>query len=208
MSSYIGTDKIAKLFVDTDEVSKIFVGTDVMFSSAPTVLYENDLTKLSVSAGNAWYNGISWSGNLLERPLYTSSSVTFYKFDEVTTNGIMKLQVGENSGGTLSYNSHVCTTQKITIPYGVTKMKVMINRSPATGTYLKIALLPDAATNSMDTSNGGVLETYSPSNGSAIYDLTLASGMNGSTLYRPVINIQGPRNANYSVFSILKVWFA
>ena len=210
MSLYSGVDKIAKLYLETDEISKIFLGMDVIYSSAPLVLYENDLNKLSVSVGNAWYNGISWSGNLLTRPQYTSSTVTNYSFSDVTTDGVMKLNVGEgpNQTSTLSYNSHVCTTQKVTIPYGVTKLRVMINRSPATGTYLKIGLLPDAADNSMDTTHGGVLATHSPTSGTAIYDVDLASGMNGSNLYRPVINIQGPRNANYSVFSIYKVWFA
>lgn len=209
MSLYTGLDKWAKLFIDTDEISKIFVGTDVIYSSAPTVLYENNLNKLSVSAGNAWYDGISWSGNLLTRPPYTSNSITFYDFSDVTVGGTMALQVGDPSySQTLSYNSHVCTTQKVTIPYGVTQLRVLIERSAATGTYLKIALLPDEATDSMDTTHGGVIATHSPTNGTAIYDLNLASGMNGSTLYRPVISIQGPQKANYSRFKIFKVWFA
>lgn len=208
MGLYLGQDKIAKLFLGTDEISKIYLGEDVIYSSAPTLLYENDISKLSVQAGNAWFNGISWSGNLLTRPQYTASSVTNYSFNNVTTDGVMKLNVGENSGGSLSYNSHVCTTRKVVIPYGVTKLRVMVDRSAATGTYLKIGLLPDEATNSMDTSHGGVMVTHSPTYGTAIYDVDLASGMNGSNLYRPVINIQGPRSANYSVFTIYKVWFA
>lgn len=211
MSLLIGSSKVSKIFLGTSAVSKIYLGTDIIYTSAPEELYSNAYpSKLSVSDGKAFYNDISWSGNLLTRPSYANDSISIYSFEKVTSNGYMLLKCGdgESSGGTLWYNSHVCTTKKITIPYGVTQLNVLASRNNATGVYLRIGLLPDEAANSMDTANGGVMQQFSPAVDGAVHSVSLASGMNGSSDYRVVINIRGQRQTQYSRVMIHRVYFS
>jgi len=208
MSLHLGTDKIEKILLGTTEVHKIYLGTDLVYVNAQPKLYDyTEMQKISISGDNAFYKDISWSGNLLPRPNYTSDTVTNYSFEDVESLGSMNLTVGDNGSGSLSYNSHICTTNLITIPRTATKMKVLMERNNPTGTYLKLALLPANASNSMDISNGGVLETFTPSKGVGTYQMNLASGMAGTKLYRAVINIQGPRDTEYALYRIYRVWF-
>lgn len=179
------------------------------YTSTRTYFWNDaDLTKLSVSGNNAFYEDVSWSGNLLTRENYTSTTVTNYSFANVESSGYMYLNCGDggSSSGTLYYNSHVCTTNTITIPTGVTKLYVKIARSPAS-VQMRIGLIDQNATTAFDYTTGdGVQGIFDPTAGTDVYSIDVGN-RTGATNYRIVISIRAQRQTVYGSFNILSVWF-
>lgn len=207
MGLHLGIGKVDKIFLGTREVHQIYLGTELVYVNSQPVLFDYyNMQQISVSGDNVLYKDISWSGNLLERPNYTASSVTNYSFEDAETLGCMKLIHTGKVSGSISYNSHVCTTNLVTIPRSATAIKLFMNRNSVANTVLKFGLLPENAANSMDTTAGGVMDTIYPTNGDNTYTVNLGTGMAGNK-YRAVINIQAAGNINDAIFRIYRVWF-
>lgn len=150
---------------------------------------------------------IEWGANQLTRPNDGIHGYTVYglaTLNEVETNGRMLLY--NATGSDVYYNSHVCTANLIHIPASASKLVVKIARGPNSA-QANIALLPNDAPNSMDTSEGGKISTfYTLTTTPTDYTLDLDSSMLGSDDYRIVINFRGKSDVYRAVF-ITKVSF-
>lgn len=158
----------------------------------------------SVLFDSGYVDGIGWSANLLTRPNYTT--YTTASLSAVETDGIMKLSINSGSNQNLSYNCHVATTDKITIPANATKMIVRAKRAAGTQAILKFGLLGDDYVNSCTGTGGvmtGVIYTLAADTD---HELTLPAGFAGSSAYRAVINIQDAGGTTRGI-NISKVWF-
>ena len=152
-------------------------------------------------------NAIGWSANLLTRPNDMTHGYTTYglaSLSNVETDGYMLLY--NATGANYYYNSHVCTTNTVTIPSTATKLTVEASRGPKTSNIL-LALLPDNAPNTMDDTNGGQVSGWiSPTTSAALYSMNLAEGIAGSSTNRIIVNFRGKAD-EYRAEYITKVYF-
>lgn len=199
MGVYIGTGELKDLFLDAQRVKKVYLGADLIFEQAGSdTLFDN-----------GWVGGISWAGNLLPRPQYTS--VGTYSFAYVEDGGYMRLTINSESGySNVNHNSHVCTAQPVTVPASATKLCVWVKaQSLATPQiYMSFGLLTEDCVNSMDATNGGILSAITaPDSALTKYELALGSGLAGGQFYA-VINARRTAQAAASrSLDIYKVSF-
>lgn len=150
---------------------------------------------------------IGWSANLLTRPNDMTHGYTVYglaSLANVETDGYMLLY--DATGANNYYNSHVCTTNTVSIPADATKLVVEASRSALQSNIL-LALLPDNAPNTMDASNGGQVSGWiSPTTSAALYSMTLEEGIAGSSTNRIIVNYRG-KGDQYRAEYITKVYF-
>ena len=199
MGVYIGTGQLAGLFLGTSRVKKVYLDTDLIFQqAADDVLFDN-----------GWVGGISWAGNFLPRPQYTS--IATYSFGNVEDYGFMRLTVNSESGySDVPYNSHVCNAEPITVPAGAAKMCVWVKSTSMVTPqiYMSFGLLTADCVNSMDASAGGQLSAITaPASTITKYELDLASGIAGGQYYA-IVNARrtGKAAAAYNL-DIYKVTF-
>lgn len=200
MGILLGTNSLKGLYLGTQAVKKVYCGTDLVFSQAGSdVLFDN-----------GWISGISWAGNLLPRPVYTS--IASYSFGYVESDGYMQLSISSQSSySNVNHNCHVCTSEAITVPAGATVMRVTVrqNLSGSPLMYLKFGLLTADCVDSMDDTNGGQLSSVLGLSGTAqaTYDLTLNSGIAGNSFYAVVNARRTAQAAAARSMEIYKVWF-
>ena len=203
MPLYLGSKKFIGLWLGSPSVSRVWLGTDLVYQKGtPPGPAESTLFD------NGWIYGISWSGNLLTRPQYTTLGT--YDFSQVTANGFMSLTITSQSGyANVNHNCHVCTTNLITVPSGATKAKVTLRRNSFVNPYVIWGLLPDNAPDSMSTSAGGQLSSATTLGNVdwTTLTLTLSAGIAGSQL-RAIVNLRGKGNdSEYQTIDIKKFWF-
>lgn len=199
MGIYIGAGALKGLYLDTDAVKKIYLDADVVFQARATdVLFDN-----------GWVDGVSWAGNLLPRPQYTS--VATYSFGYVESEGFMRLTVNSSSSySNVNHNCHVCTAEAITVPANATSMRVQakVTSTASPQMYMKFGLLTADCVNSMDDSNGGVLSSLlTPTSTVSEYTLALPSGVAGGQFYAIVNARRTAQASSLRNLDIYKVWF-
>lgn len=208
MPIYIGPNKATGLFLGTREITRVWKGTDLVYqkgSPGPTewTLFDH-----------GWVDGVSWSGNMLPRPQYTSLGT--YDFSNVESDGFMRLSVASAASySQVNHNCHVCVSAPITVPSGATKLCVSVAQNRAAGdfmyqsVYLKFGLLTQNAVNSMDAANGGQLSGFTEisSTAPATHVLTLDAGIAGQS-FLPIVNMRRNARGNETGhLYIYKVWF-
>lgn len=181
-------------------VKQIYKGTSLAYEKASGVYTLFD---------SGWVDGINWGGNLLPRPQY--KTLGRYDFSHVDGGGYMDIYI-EQYESNVTYYTHVCTADLISIPADATKLKVsMMTVAPGVAPPpAKFGLLTDDCINSMDATNGGVLSgTIYPSYSTySEYELNLLDGMAGTSDYRVVINNWGSAYVDRERHvRINKVWF-
>lgn len=194
---HVGTNEITDLHNGTARVATIHVGTQLAYSHGTSDLW---------TLYNAGYiSGVEWSADRLPHRAYYNASVCKGDLSHAAAadGGYMTIHMfGSYSN---QYNAHVCGAQAYLVPGTATKMCVEMRRAVNPFT-VKFGLMPENCTNSMDTSNGGVLtETLYPTNAAATYTLTLPQGFAGSA-WVPVINAFEIGNALRDL-TITKIWF-
>lgn len=199
MGVYIGTGALAGLFLGTQRVKEVYLGEDLIFrQAADDVLFDN-----------GWIGGISWAGNLLPRPQYTS--VGTYSFAYVEDGGYMRLTINSESGySNVNHNCHVCTAQPITVPAGATKLCVWVKAQSiaAPQIYMSFGLLTAGCVNSMDATNGGQLSAITaPDSVLTKYELALDSGIAGGQYYAIINARRTAQAASSRSLDIYKVSF-
>ena len=207
MPIYLGTKKLDEIYLGTKGISQVYLGTKLVFQKggpAPP--------SAGVLFDHGWVSGISWQGNYLPRPPYTS--IASYNFAEVDTEGHMILSVDSAINYShVNHNCHVCVPAKVTVPAGATKMRVTAHPLTYPGefyyvaSYIKFGLLTEDCVNSMDDTNGGQLSSIIEVSSNTTYDLTLDPGIAGNS-WVPVVNMRRNAYANIGgkIF-IDKVWF-
>ena len=208
MPIYLGADKLDGIHLGAGEISKVYLGQ--------TLVYQKGSGPTPPSAGvlfdHGWVSGVSWQGNYLPRPQYTS--IAGYNFAEVDTQGHMILTVDSQINySNVNQNCHVCVPAKVTVPAGATKMRVTAHPLTYPGefyykaSYLIFGLLTEDCVNAMDATNGGQLSGVIEVTSNNTYDLTLASGIAGNS-WVPVVNMRRSAYANINgKLYIEKVWF-
>lgn len=176
-----------------------------------SIAYERDAATATLF-DHGYADGIAWSGNLLNRPQYTS--IGKYDLSYVDSDGFMRLYITADTGySSVNHNAHVCTTNFVSIPANATRMKVEV-RNPvsfANTTYVKFGLLPEVYADAMDDSQGGKLSELTAvgySSESSVLSLTLPAGFAGTDIYRAIVNIRANgKGSEYPTIYIYKVWF-
>lgn len=199
MGVFIGAGELKGLFLDTRRVKEVYLGEDLIFrQTGSDVLFDN-----------GWISGISWAGNLLPRPQYTS--VGTYSFANVENGGYMRLTVNSESGySDVPHNCHVCTAQPVSVPAGATKLCVWVKSTSlaAPQIYMSFGLLTGDCVNSMDATNGGQLSAIAaPSSTLTKYELALNNGIAGGQYYAIINARRTAKAASAYNLDIYKVSF-
>lgn len=210
MPIYKGSGQITRQWLGVKEITRVWKGTDLIYQKgSPPGPAENTLFD------NGWVSGVPWSGNLLPRPQYTS--IATYNFSLVDSNGEMQLLVNiSDSYSHVTHNSHVCTSELITVPSGATKMYLNC-AVPAYNTgHIKWGLVDAGAANSQDDTSGQLsawVSINSTPERAVTLEQTLSAGMAGAQK-RFIINwrayADGYSDGSYAANSALyiyKVWF-
>ena len=192
MPIYLGTKKLDEIYLGSKGISEVYLGTKLVFQKggpAPP--------SAGVLFDHGWVPGVSWQGNYLPRPQYTS--IAGYNFAEVDSQGHMILTVdSEINYSNVNQNCHVCVPAKVTVPAGATKMRVTAHPLTYPGEFYYKA---------MDATNGGQLSGVIEVTSNNTYDLTLTSGIAGNS-WVPVVNMRRSAYANINgKLYIEKVWF-
>lgn len=205
MPIYLGANKLDALHLGATEIARVYLGTSLVYDNggAPT-------PGAGILFDNGWVDGIGWAGNMLTRPQYTS--IATYNFANVDSLGCMELIVNsEDNYSAVNHNCHVCTSDVITIPSGVTEMKITYICSDGVGNvtpYIKFGAVSASAATAVDDT-GGQLSAWLEADKQVLTTLTLAlnSGIAGSSL-RPIVNMRRSAQASNSArIRIYKVWF-
>lgn len=161
---------------------------------------------------NGWADNISWSGNLLNRPQYTSQGL--YRLDTVESQGFMQLYVTTSpSYSDVRHNCHVCTTDHVSVPADATRLKVTFQAlgTPSKVPYYRFGVLGDGYVDSMDPTGGQLTPlTGINSNLEQTVEMVLNAGIAGTNLYRVIVNYAISVKAEGSTapgIKITKVWF-
>lgn len=212
MPIYLGANKLEAIHLGAGEISKVYLGQ--------TLVYQKGSGPTPPSAGvlfdHGWVTGISWAGNQLPRPRYTS--IASYNFANVEQGGYMALTVDSNwDYSNVNQNCHVCVNGAVTVPAGATYMKVtaaVFGRNIYEGDnwepYIKFGVLTGDCVNSCDATNGGQLSEWADiqhAETELTFTLTLNAAVKGQALI-PVVNLRRTAGADYPVaMRIYKVWF-
>lgn len=202
MPIYLGTQKMG-FDLGTTSIAKVYLGT--------TLVYDKGGGPTPPSAGvlydNGFVTGISWQGNYLPRPPYTS--IASYNFE---ANDMALIVASEENYSNVNHNCHVCTADLITVPAGASSMKIIYNcfmeGNYLTSPYLKFGLLSASAATSVDDT-GGQLSAWTESYNEVQTTLTLSlgSGIAGNA-FRAVVNMRRTAQAyGPATIRIYKVWF-
>lgn len=200
------------MYIGDRPVSKIYLGEEVIWSNAPMVLWDSsNLNKIAAGqdSNEYSYDGIMWRKNPLPRPDYTGGSIAVASWEYVNTNGSMYLHLGDNTSSSLSYNAHFSTVDTISIPFDAENINFEVSRGP-TAVSLTFGLIQNG-TNDSFTAGTGRLETRTVPYGSThtVFSVSIPDNSAGSSgIYRPVVNIRGPRSTNYGYAYVWKVWFS
>ena len=208
MPIYLGANKLEAIHLGAGEISKVYLGQTLVYqkgsSPAPSagVLYDR-----------GWVTGISWAGNQLPRPRYTS--IATYDFSQAA-NSYMRLIINsEEQYSAVTQNCHVCTSGEVRVPSGATKMKVtyllQMDYAPRNADpYVKFGLLTPDCVNSCDATNGGALTEWidiGTSSDERTSELTLPIGIAGND-FMAVVNYRNNANCLEPLsLRIFKVWF-
>lgn len=196
-SFLIGNSSPSKIFLGTSVVKAIYLGTSLIWENALWVLYNNGLI-----------SGVTWSGNVLPREQYTGSGKV--NSATLTSGNYMQAFIDTSASSTaVSQNSHIISTDPITVPINATTLKVQASYTSGQPS-MNFGLLPSNAPTSVSTANGGQLTGYQLVTTSKIdYSLTLNDSIKGTNNFYLVINCKGNsgsgtprRNLN-----IHKIWF-
>ena len=210
MPIYLGPNQVTGLWLGTREITRVWKGADLVYQKgAPPGPAEYTLFD------NGWVSGVSWSGNLLPRPVYTSLGQ--YSFSLVDSNGLMNLSIDTDPDYShVTHNCHVCTTDPIVVPAGATKMCVEVSRANDSYLHTKWGLVdPDAANATVPGTHGQLSEWTALAYGSTKVTLqqTLASGVAGQQL-RAIVNMRayadgfdGSYYNDDASLNIYKFWF-
>lgn len=194
--------KVLSTVSGTAYITVWYVEGEVQPSTDTFVFFNDGYTDYEDGGGQ-----IAWGANQLTRPNNPTQGYTAYgaaTLEYVSTNGYMLLY--NNTGANYYYNSHVCTANIIHIPSTATALKVIAARGANT-CQMNIALLPNDAPDSMDISNGGAISTFfTLSTTKTEYSLAVDSSMQGTDLYRIVVNFRGKGDV-YRQAQITKVYF-
>lgn len=201
MPVYLGGKRLEAIKLGSQNIARVYLGTKIVFDAggqpAGTYILYND----------GFVDGISWKGNYLPRPQYTS--IGSYSFESTR----MALTVAsEPQYSAVNHNCHVCTSGLITVPSDAKKMKVRAIATDGQGSvspYINFGLLTQDCVTSMSPANGGQLSGITDASAQKLtdYSMTLSSGIAGKS-WIAVVNMR--RNAqadNYCAVRIAKVWF-
>ena len=169
---YLGTDKLTELHIGNNaSVQKVYLGTQLVWRYLSPIYGEYLLFN------EGWISGISWQGNLLERPQYTS--IADYNMSYVDSDGFMRLRIASRTSySSVNYNCHV----------GVLPTNAPTAMSTAQGGQLQ--------TNTLST-----YDTW------LTFSQNLGSGIAGSSLRAVVnMQANGAINGDQYI-DINKVWF-
>ena len=209
MPIYLGANKLDGIHLGAGEISKVYLGQTLVYrkGSGPTP------PSAGVLFDHGWISGISWAGNQLPRPRYTS--IATYDFSQAA-NAYMRLIINsEEQYSAVTQNCHVCTASEVRVPAGAAKMKVtyqlITSYMPRSAEpFVKFGLLTPDCVNSCDASNGGALSEWIDMSASAdehTGELTLPSGIAGSD-WIAVVNYRNTANCEDPLsLRIYKVWF-
>lgn len=155
---------------------------------------------------NGYVDGVEWVGNRLPHKSYYNASVCGADFShaEAEDGGYIRLYL--NGSYQLQYNTHVCTSAAVRVPDDATAMKVEVSKG-VNQIDMRFGLMPEDCTNSLDTTNGGVLTSteYISTSGKHTYTLNLPAGFAGGS-WVPVVNAFEAAN-QLSELNVYKIWF-